>query len=95
MVEIILPKKLDENFYKKVPEHRKIINRLITEGVILSYALSHTRDKLWIAFSETDEQKIRDVIYNSPISAYFLSVSYTQLLFHEGISAEIPHVWLN
>jgi hypothetical protein len=95
MVEIIFPKHLDEKFYKKIPEHRKMINRLITEGVILSYALSNTRDKLWIAFSETDEEKIREIIYNSPISAYFLGVTCIPLLFHEGISAEIPNVWLN
>ncbi len=95
MVEIIFPKMLDEKFYEKLPDHRKMVNRLITEGVILSYALSSSKDKLWIAFSEKDEEKVKEIIYDSPISAYFLSISYTSLLYHEGISAEIPHVWLN
>ena len=95
MVEIIFPKKLDEKFFNKLPQHRKMINRFITEGIILSYSLSHTKDRLWIIFSLTDEQKIKEIIQSSPISAYFLGVSYFPLLFHEGISAEIPHVWLN
>jgi len=81
MVDVSLPEFPDEAFFSKIPEQRTLINRLLEERVVQSYALSADRTKLWIVIRAQSDSEAFDILATFPLYDYFRFDIY-ELAFH-------------
>ena len=62
MVDFTMPQDLPEEFVGKIPQQRAAVNRMLSEGKILNYALSLENSRLWVVFSVQSETELIDLI---------------------------------
>ncbi|RTL57101.1 MAG: hypothetical protein EKK37_13700 [Sphingobacteriales bacterium] len=67
IVTFYLPEVLDFSFWKIIPEHRRYINKLMDDDVILTYGVNAERSKGWVVFSAATEEEVTEYIENFPI----------------------------
>ncbi|KXK42482.1 MAG: hypothetical protein UZ05_CHB002002996 [Chlorobi bacterium OLB5] len=94
MAEISLPLPFTDEFLSLVPRQRAVVNKLMNEGVIISYALSIESGKLWINLLAESEDKVDALIESFPI-ADFISYNTHKLTFHNSINFKIPEFSVN
>jgi hypothetical protein len=94
MVEIDLPVPFTEEFLSLVPRQRAMINKLMNEGSVTSYALSLENGRLWIAMIADSAETINALIESFPI-ADFITYRTNKLAFHNSISFKLPNFSLN
>ena len=58
MVEFELPEELSDDFLALIPEQREVVDRLMTQGKIRSYALSLDRSVLWVVMEAVSEFEV-------------------------------------
>jgi hypothetical protein len=78
-----------------VPVHREHINKLFSEGRILSYSVSIHRNMIWCVINAEDEQEAMEMVLAFPLYQYFVEVSCHPLLFHNILPATLPGISLN
>src|SRR5690606_9685011 len=78
-----------------LPQHRAYVNQLFSEGRLLAYSVSASRDTLWCVINAEDEQEAMDIIGNLPLHQHFHDVSCHPLLFHNVLPASLPNISLN
>jgi len=78
-----------------IPQHREQINRLVSEGRILSYSVSTHRNMIWCVINAEDEQEAMEMVLALPLYKFFTEVSCHPLLFHNVLPASIPGISLN
>ena len=78
-----------------IPEHRQHINKLFSEGRILSYSVSIKRDIIWCVLNAEDEQEAMEMVAHFPLVRYFTDISCNPLLFHNTLPASMPGIFLN
>ena len=93
MVEFDLPEVIDEEFMALVPKQRYVINSMLAEGRIQSYALAIDRSKLWAIMRGESEFEILETISQMPLSEY-MTPNISQLMFHNTADA-LMHFSLN
>ena len=93
MVTFRLPEELTYEFMNKVPEQRKMINDMLSQGHILSYSLSLNRKFLWIIFLADTKRALMRFIHKLPLNE-FLQPEVEELAFHNA-SYPLPAVSLN
>ncbi|MEP7145957.1 MAG: hypothetical protein ABI792_02985 [bacterium] len=94
MVDIDLPIPFNNEFISLIPKQREVINALMSERVISSYAVSIEDGKLWTTiFAESDES-VAEILSAFPIIKY---VEYTisKLAFHNNVGLTAPQFSLN
>ncbi len=94
MVEIDLPVPFTEEFLGLVPRQRAMINRLMNEGTITSYALSLESGKLWVSLIAGTVENVNELIDSFPIAPHIL-YRVNRLTFHNSISFKLPNFSLN
>jgi hypothetical protein len=94
LVDIDLPIPLTEELLSLVPAQREVVNRLMSEGTITSYALSIDSGKLWVSMIAESEQKITELIGSFPIFNHIF-FTINKLTFQNSINFKIPHFSLN
>ncbi len=94
MAEIDLPVPFDDEFLALVPRQRAMVNKLMNEGVITSYALSLESGKLWINILAESELKVTELLSTFPIAEH-IRYEIHKLTFHNSISFKIPNFSLN
>ncbi len=94
MVEFELPNPFPEKFIMKIPEQRTVINRLLEQGKIQSYALSIDRDKLWCIVNADDELDVMRIIGEFPLID-FMRPTTTELMFNNAVVMRVPSFSLN
>jgi hypothetical protein len=94
LVDIDLPIPLTEELLSLVPAQREMVNRLMNEGTITSYALSIESGKLWVSMIGESEQKIKELISSFPIFNHIF-FTINKLTFQNSINFKIPHFSLN
>ena len=62
VVTILLPETYREDFLALVPEHRAVINRLLSEKVIETYAISAVRRRGWVTINGDDAGALRAIV---------------------------------
>jgi uncharacterized protein YciI len=67
IVTFYLPEVLDLSFWKIIPEHRRYINKLMDDDVILTYGVNAERSKGWVVFNAATEEEVTEYIENFPI----------------------------
>ncbi|MBZ0202584.1 MAG: hypothetical protein IT281_02165 [Ignavibacteria bacterium] len=94
MIEMDLPVPFTDEFLALVPRQRAMVNKLMNEGVITSYALSIEEGRLWIMAIGESEVHINDLLRDFPI-APMVKYKISKLTFHNSISFQIPNFSLN
>ncbi len=78
-----------------VPAHRHYVNKLFSEGKILSYSVSLNRDMIWCVINSEDEQVAMEQVIAFPLYPYFVDLTCTPLLFHNTLPSSLPGIFLN
>ena len=94
LFQIELPEITDE-VAAAISDQREYINKLFTEGRILSYSVSLQRDHIWCVVAAESEKEAMDLISAFPLRKFFADVSCHQLLFHNTMPAALPEISLN
>ena len=94
MADIDLPLEYTEEFLLLIPAQRAMVNRLMNDGVISSYAVSIEKGKLWMMVIAEDESSVAGLIDSFPIAA-FLKYEIHRLTFHDSARSKMPSFSLN
>jgi hypothetical protein len=94
LVEMMLPELLTEDFLMKIPEHRMIINKYMSEGIITSYALAEDRSKIWATINADSELELMNIINSFPLRNS-LKVHTFPLAFYNRMHLARPQFSLN
>lgn len=94
MVDFTLPAELPEEFVNKIPQQRNLVNRLLTEGKILNYALSLENSKLWVVFAAQSEAELMEMVHRLPLTRY-MKVRVNELTFYNSVNAYVPAFSVN
>jgi hypothetical protein len=78
-----------------IPVHREHINKLFSDGRILSYSVSVHRNMIWCVINAEEEQEAMEMVLSFPLYHYFTDVSCHPLLFHNTLPATLPGISLN
>lgn len=94
LIDITLPDELEEDFIAKIPAQRLMVNKLLAQGIVLSYSLSADRTKLWITMQANSRQEIIRKLNEFPLIDYFTYTIHL-LAFHNAAVVQIPPFSLN
>jgi muconolactone delta-isomerase len=89
LVEVELPENPDPIFFELIPQQRLQINKMMSEGKIVSYTLSQDRQKLWCIFNATSEADVIVMLSEFPLSNYMKSQIFP-LMFHNSVLLSMP-----
>ncbi len=94
MVDIDLPIPFSQEFISLVPKQRALINNLMTEKIITSYAVSIEDGKLWTTMLAESEDEVIDTLITFPIID-LVEYKISKLAFHNIVSTIAPQFSLN
>lgn len=94
MVDFTLPTELPEEFVESIPRQRAMVNRLLSEGKILNYALSLENSKLWVVFSAHSESELMEMVQRLPLTRY-MKVRISELTFFNAANSFTPAFSVN
>lgn len=94
MVDFTLPAELPEEFVSKISQQRNMVNRLLSEGKILNYALSLENSKLWVVFVAQSEAELMEMVHRLPLTRY-MQVNVNELTFYNTFNAFVPAFSVN
>ncbi len=94
MVDFTLPTDLPEEFVNKIPQQRSMVNRLLSEGKILHYALSLENSKLWIIFVAASEADLMEMVQRLPLTRY-MKLRVHELTFFNSHNSFVPAFSVN
>lgn len=95
VVTILLPETYKEEFLALIPQHRSFINRLLSEKVIETYAISAERRRGWVTINGDDAGAVRAVVEQFPLYRYFYSIEIDELFIFDSAAARFPRISLN
>ena len=78
----------------KIPQQRSMVNRLLTEGKILNYALSLENSKLWVVFAASSEAELMEMVHRLPLTRY-MKVRVNELTFYNSVNTFVPAFSVN
>jgi len=78
-----------------IPAHRQYINKLFSEGRVLSYSVAQSRAMIWAVINAEDEHEAMEVIVKMPLFPYFTDTICHPLLFHNTMPSLMPGISLN
>ncbi len=93
MVEMEVPRPVNEEFMSLIPEQRQAVSTLFGRGKLISYSLDQERSKLWIIMTASSESELVLLLDELPMTMY-MDYQYFELMFHETISM-IPTMSMN
>jgi len=94
MIELALPGSLTEEFIALIPQQRAIVDKLMANGIVLSYSLAVDRSRLWIVITGSSEEEVLDHLYTLPLTK-FMKVHIQKLSFHNAGTFSLSNVSLN
>jgi hypothetical protein len=94
MVEFDLPNPFPEKLIAKIPNQRMIVNQLLENEKLHSYALSIERDRLWCVVNADNELDVLRIIGEFPIIDYVRPM-ITELMFNNSVMIRVPTFSLN
>ncbi len=94
MVEIELSGVMSEDFASRVPAQRQMVNELMEQGTLISYALTTDRTKLWCVFKAESEIEVMTIMSDFPLIDY-MSPTISELMFNNVVALRLPLFSLN
>jgi len=95
VVTVFLPETYEEGFLDLIPKHRSFINRLLSEKVIETYAISADRRRGWVTLNGDDAQAVRAVVERFPLYHYFRGIEIDELFIFDTVATRFPVISLN
>ena len=95
VVSIALPDAYDEDFMALIPRHRAFINRLLSEKIIETYAISADRSRGWVTMNGANAAAVRALVEQFPLARYFQRIEIDELFIYDSISSRFPAISLN
>ncbi len=92
--EIELIDSFTSEFSQYIPEQRKKVDELMNAGLIVSYALSMDRSKLWIVFEAKNLETVYDILRSLPLYD-FMRHDVFELAFYDTIHSGFPQLSYN
>ncbi len=80
---------------RMIPAHRAHVNKLFTEGRILSYSVSANRSLIWCVVNAEDEPEAMEIALSFPLYRFYTDIQCHPLLFHNTLHAALPGISLN
>lgn len=94
MIVVSLPEVFSPRFMSLIPDQRKTVSALLKEGIIICYALSLERSKLWITMSAEDIEDVQKQLNKFPLARYMKS-DIIELMFQQSATFILPEPSLN
>lgn len=94
VIDINLPTALTQEFVSLIPKQRSVVNSLMQQGKILSYALSSDSAKLWVVMLAKNEEEVLDNLSKFPLLSY-MRFNIHELAFHQSVSLGMPSLSMN
>jgi len=94
MVEIDFPVPFTQEFFSLIPKQRALINNLMTEKIITSYAVSIEDGKLWATMLAESEDEVVEILITFPIIDH-VEYKISKLALHNIINTVTPQFSLN
>jgi hypothetical protein len=94
MVEMDLPVPFEDEFLAMIPRQRALVNKLMNDGIITSYAVSLEKGKLWMTMLAEDEANAFSMISAFPIIRH-VTYNISKLTFHNSIRFQVPQFSIN
>ena len=88
-----LPEQLNEDFWACIPTHRRHINRLMDEEVIVTYSVNRDRSKGWIVLNAETMADACKIIERFPLRSFIRYEAEELFIFDSMIGA--PRLILN
>ncbi|MGI4886534.1 MAG: hypothetical protein ACRYFR_16390 [Janthinobacterium lividum] len=95
VVTILLPENYEDDFLALIPRHRSVINRLLSEKVIETYAISADRRRGWVTINGNDAATVRAVVEQFPLYRYFHGIEIDELFIFDSVATRFPIISLN
>jgi len=95
VVSIALPDAYDETFMALVPRHRSFINRLLSEKIIETYAISADRSRGWVTMNGASAAVVQALVEQFPLARYFQRIEIDELFIFDSVSSRFPAISLN
>jgi hypothetical protein len=93
-VEFHLPEILGQEFMSKIPRHRELIHEMMSERIVLAYAVNTDRSKGWITIVAENESEVEEILMRSPIYRY-LNYDIFELFIYDAEHLRFPRLALN
>ncbi len=94
MVEFDLPSPFPTEFIALIPEQRIVIDQMLADGKIHSYALSFDRERLWCIVNADNDFEVLDVINEFPLIDQ-MKYQMTELMFNNSVVMKVPAFSIN
>lgn len=94
MVDFTLPEDLTDEFFDLLPYQDSVVNKYLSNGKLLNYALSLENGKLWAIFSANSELEIREMLLDFPLTR-FLQMEINLLTSYNTVHAGAAQFSLN
>ena len=94
MAEIDLPLPFSNEFVSLIPAQRELIDKLMKEKIITSYAVSLEKGKLWATIFAASEKNVCEILSTFPV-INFVKFKISKLAFHNTIGHALPQFSLN
>jgi muconolactone delta-isomerase len=94
IAEILLFNAGTAEFMQLIPPQRMLVNELMAEGILTSYAVAADRSKLWCILEVETETEAFDVLGRFPI-APFMAIELHPLMFYNMNATLMGSISLN
>ncbi len=94
LVDFDLPLEFTPEFVALIPEQRQQIDELMAGGVVLAYALSNDRSKVWATINADSEDELMQILQAMPL-IHFMEPTVYELAFFNSAGNGLPAISLN
>lgn len=95
IVSLRLPDSFSEDFIALIPRHRTLVNQLLSEHVLETYAISADRSRGWLTINSKDESGVEILLRKLPLYEYFSAIEIDELFIFDSIASRFPSISLN
>ena len=94
MVDFTMPELITERFTGRIPEQRAMVNDYFGENILVSYAVSLEKGKVWAIFNGDSEEEIKSLVTAMPLTRY-MTYTIHILTFYNLMTAQLPSFSVN
>ena len=95
IVSLRLPDSFSEEFIALIPQHRILINQLLSEHIVEEYAISADRNRGRLTINSKDEPGVEILLRKLPLYKYFSGIEIDELFIFDSVATRFPHISLN
>lgn len=95
IVSLRLPDLFSEEFIALIPQHQALVNQLLSEHAVETYAISADRSRGWLTINSADESGVELLLRKLPLYEYFSRIEIDELFIFDSAATHFPHISLN